>query len=342
MKTAARAGNNKGPEFIRLSPDMQRDVLERGASQSHLNPQLLEKDIWVCWALDAVFRIPDAYAMAFKGGTSLSKAYGAIRRLSEDVDITIDYQSLDPTVDPFQPGLSRTRQKKFSESLKARVQKYLVDAMVPWLEQCLANDGLTKHTVTVEASEGALRVNYPSCADRGEYIAESVLLEFGGRNRTEPHQVMPIHAEIASSFADITFPVAVVPVLSGERTFWEKATLVHAACVRESIRDNPQRQARHWYDLAMLADHMLGCEAVKNRALLRDVVAIKQQFYAYSRFNYDRCLTKGWMLIPDEDQLTLLKADFDAMTSAGMLSENPLAFADVVTRLQTLEAVLNT
>jgi hypothetical protein len=341
MNKPATRGNDTTSNFIRLSPRRQREVLDKGATQSHLSPQLVEKDVWVCWALDAVFRVPDPYDMAFKGGTSLSKGYDAIRRLSEDVDITLDYKSLDPTVDPFDPDLSRTKQKKFSDSLKAKVQTYLVNTMVPWLESRLAADGLEQHTVNVEAGEGALRVNYPSRADRHQYVTESVLLEFGGRNRTEPHKVMRIGADLSPLFPNITFPAAEVPVLAGERTFWEKATLIHAACIRESIKDDPQRQARHWYDLAMLADHALGSGALKDRALLEDVVAIKQQFYAYSKFNYDQCLSREWTLIPGKDQLALLKADFDAMEAAGLLSQNPLPFADVVTRLQVLESELN-
>jgi predicted nucleotidyltransferase component of viral defense system len=97
MNKPATRGNDTTSNFIRLSPRRQREVLDKGATQSHLSPQLLEKDVWVCWALDAVFRVPDPYDMAFKGGTSLSKGYDAIRRLSEDVDITLDYKSLNPT-----------------------------------------------------------------------------------------------------------------------------------------------------------------------------------------------------------------------------------------------------
>ena len=42
--------------------------------------------------------------MAFKGGTSLSKVFGAIARFSEDVDITLDYRGLDGSFDPFAKG----------------------------------------------------------------------------------------------------------------------------------------------------------------------------------------------------------------------------------------------
>ena len=42
--------------------------------------------------------------MAFKGGTSLSKVYGIIDRMSEDVDITLDYRAFGDAFDPFAPA----------------------------------------------------------------------------------------------------------------------------------------------------------------------------------------------------------------------------------------------
>ncbi|MER8929790.1 nucleotidyl transferase AbiEii/AbiGii toxin family protein [Mesorhizobium sp. M0700] len=49
------------------------------------------RDHYVCWALDFLFNGPpaDAVRLYFKGGTSLSKAYGLIDRFSEDIDAGI-------------------------------------------------------------------------------------------------------------------------------------------------------------------------------------------------------------------------------------------------------------
>jgi hypothetical protein len=66
-------------------------ILIEGAEQRL--PQ--HKDVWVCWALETLFSMPNAHPMAFKGGTSLSKVYDIIDRFSEDVDITLDYKHFD-------------------------------------------------------------------------------------------------------------------------------------------------------------------------------------------------------------------------------------------------------
>jgi len=65
--------------------------------------------------LQTLFTLPGRLPMAFKGGTSLSKVFGAIARFSEDVDITLDYRGLDSSFDPFAAGLSNSRLKKFSD-----------------------------------------------------------------------------------------------------------------------------------------------------------------------------------------------------------------------------------
>src|SRR5476651_2009176 len=78
------------PEFFQLSAAERLDALDAVADASGLLPHLLEKDIWVVWALRHLFSGPYAEHLVFKGGTSLSKAYGVIRRFSEDVDLTYD------------------------------------------------------------------------------------------------------------------------------------------------------------------------------------------------------------------------------------------------------------
>lgn len=53
-------------------------------------PQNVEKDFWVCWTLDALFNgLADRPRLLFKGGTSLSKGFGLIKRFSEDIDVTV-------------------------------------------------------------------------------------------------------------------------------------------------------------------------------------------------------------------------------------------------------------
>jgi predicted nucleotidyltransferase component of viral defense system len=71
--------------FLHLSAREKVNALRVGFSASGRPVHLLEKDVWVVWALSTLFESPLGTHLVFKGGTALSKAYKAIRRFSEDV-----------------------------------------------------------------------------------------------------------------------------------------------------------------------------------------------------------------------------------------------------------------
>ena len=75
--------------FQDLSPDDRRDALEVAERNSSHKAHLLEKDVWVVATLGILFEAPFAGHLTFKGGTSLSKVWRAIRRFSEDIDINL-------------------------------------------------------------------------------------------------------------------------------------------------------------------------------------------------------------------------------------------------------------
>ena len=82
--------------FLNLSDAERQEALGVAASNSGRPAHLLEKDVWVVWCLGALFGSPLGEHLVFKGGTSLSKVYGAIRRFSEDVDLTYDIRAIAP------------------------------------------------------------------------------------------------------------------------------------------------------------------------------------------------------------------------------------------------------
>ncbi len=120
--------------FLSLGTRERADILRTAAASAGRFAVVLEKDIWVCWVLHALFSMPDPHPMAFKGGTSLSKVYGVIGRFSEDVDITLDYRAFEDAFDPFAEGASRTATRRFSERLRDRVARYVRDAVAPALD----------------------------------------------------------------------------------------------------------------------------------------------------------------------------------------------------------------
>jgi hypothetical protein len=329
--------------FLHLKAQEQSQIYRALAPQLARSPVVLEKDVWVCWVLQTLFTMPGRLPMAFKGGTSLSKVFGAIARFSEDVDITLDYRGLDGSFDPFAEGVSRNRLKKFSEDLKSFVRDHAHGVVAPHFQRTLAAE-FDAGAFHLEVSDDGeqLRVYYPTVLEAPrDYVGNSVLIEFGGRNITEPNEEHEVRPDIAEHVAELDFPRSNVTVLSPARTFWEKATLMHVECQRDEFRTGAERLSRHWYDLAMLADLVHGKAAVADRALLADVVKHKKVFYNASYANYDACLTGQLRLIPEDAALAALRDDFQRMIGAGMFIGEPPAFDAIVDCLRTLETVIN-
>jgi hypothetical protein len=276
--------------FLQISPEEQAEILQTCAGKLGRRAEHLEKDVWICWVLQGLFTMPGHLPMAFKGGTSLSKVYGAIKRFSEDVDVTVDYKSLDQSIDPFDPKVSRTARDKYTELLKTKLAEHTKNVIRPHFENLVAQ--LTEKTpkpITISDDGEKLFIPYPSRFG----TAESVFLEFGGRNVISPNEEHTLRPYISAALPELQFPEATVRVLVPSRTFWEKATLIHVACIRSDPKLDADRQSRHWHDLGVLADHNIGKIAIPDLRLLQDVVKHKNVFFRAAYTNYEACLVGG-------------------------------------------------
>ncbi len=324
--------------FLQISPEEQAEILQTCAGNFGRRAEQLEKDVWICWVLQGLFTMPSRLPMAFKGGTSLSKVYGAIKRFSEDVDVTVDYKSLDQSIDPFDSKVSRTARDKFNEFLKTKLADHTKNVIRPHFENLVAQ--LTEKPpkpITISDDGEKLFIPYPSRFG----TTESVFLEFGGRNVISPNEELPLRPYIAAELAKLQFPEATVRVLVPSRTFWEKATLIHVACNRSDPKLDADRQSRHWHDLAVLADHNIGKIAIPDRQLLQDVVKHKNVFFRASYTNYEACLSGGLRLIPEAALLRTLRIDYEKMIADGMFEGEPPTFDWIITRLDKLAKEIN-
>lgn len=330
-------------EFLQLDAREQAEIYRALAPQLARSTAVLEKDVWVCWALKTIFSMPGRLRMAFKGGTSLSKVFNAIERFSEDVDITLDYRALNENFDPFGDGLSKSRLKKLSDELKAFVSEHVRAVVAPYFEESLSAEfDAGRCRLEVSGDGEQLLVHYRTVLDAsGGYVANRVLVEFGGRNITEPNEEHDVRPDIAPLATALQYPCARVCVLSPARTFWEKATLIHVECQRTEFRQGAERLSRHWYDLTMLTGLAIGEAALADRALLADVVRHKKVFFNSGSANYDACLDGQLRLIPNDTVLPALREDYLRMIEAGMFTRQPPEFDFIVHRLRDLEDAIN-
>lgn len=323
--------------FLLLSEENKKDVLSMAEAKLNLSAKILEKDVWICWALHELFAVPNHLPMVFKGGTSLSKVFNAIARISEDIDLTIDCTKKFGT-----PADTRSQRDKQREQIGAFVESYIRERIVPHL-QSSADQTFGSNVVRLVQDKDSLQIQYPTVTGSANYLLESVLLEFGGRNKIEPnltHTVTPYMMKLPELFK-IEFPTAKILVLSGQRTFWEKVTLLHDELCRPEIRPNASRLFRHWYDVARIADHEIGIAAINERALLESVVETKSLLYSGSHSKYELCLTKQFKIVPEGSHLTALETDCKAMISSGMFFAESPKFEAVISRIDKLQNELN-
>ncbi|WP_199229699.1 nucleotidyl transferase AbiEii/AbiGii toxin family protein [Azospirillum sp. TSO22-1] len=230
---------------------------------------IIEKDFWVCWTLKRLFELQkgDAPALVFKGGTSLSKAFGAIRRFSEDIDLSFDRADLGYSGerDPEKEGISKKQAGNLIKDLVRDVEKHIAEKLLPALRaaivQHLGEPTNGEWSLEIDADDSqTVNFHYPAALSRTEYngmayITPRVKLELGARGDPWPTEAKAIRPYAADDFPDFfDDPDCTVTVLSARRTFWEKATALHAEAHRPKDSPTPQYFSRHYYDFAMLLD----------------------------------------------------------------------------------------
>ncbi|AHF89859.1 hypothetical protein OPIT5_06055 [Opitutaceae bacterium TAV5] len=332
---------------LRLTP-LQRAELYRAASQKlGFGEVIVEKDFWVCWMLHQLFTLPGiGEHLIFKGGTSLSKVWKAIARFSEDIDVSLsrDWLGFTGSRDP-ENAISGKKQRAGIENLAAACAEKINAEILPALRTRAAGVlGPDGWTIAIDADDPqTLHFKYPSTLGEDSpqaYVRREVKIEFGARSDAWPAEEKTILPYVAEVYPDtITDSGVAIKVLSIERTFWEKATILHAEAHREESKATPTRFSRHYADLAALADHANAADALGRDDLRARVVEHKQVFFAAGWAKYSTAVPGTFRLVPPDYRLATLQDDYRAMQE--MFFGRPRAWAEIVERLRTLEAAIN-
>jgi len=334
--------------FLQLSEEDKVAVLRTAASSSGRSGPLLEKDVWVVWALSTLFESPLGNHLVFKGGTALSKAYKAIRRFSEDVDLTYDIRALAPELvakapqgfDAIPP--TRSQEKKWSDEIrKELLPAWLRDHAHPIVEAAMAGLSGVRSRVT----DGCIFIDYEPLIAPSRYALPSVMLEFGARSTGEPSSVRRVRCDIQEFVQNVSFPVAEPRVMEIERIFWEKATAAHVYCVQGEAGLS-QRFSRHFHDLTRL--HQEGClpGAIAAREVAEAVAVHKNAFFAEkdangNRIDYLEVVRGGITLVPTGNAYDALRVDYRRMVQEGLFVEEPESFEQTMTNCALIQEELN-
>ena len=332
--------------YLGLSSDDPKEALALAASRSGRPAHLLEKDVMVVWALGVLGTSRFDKHLAFKGGTSLSKAYGSIERFSDDIDLTYDVREIAPDlVAKTESGWPETnsQQKAWAKEIRARLDRWIETDIAPVFETAIADaklDGKVELT-----GGGSLTIAYGALTVGTGYVLPRVLLEFGARATGEPAERKSITYDAAPFLAKIEFPTATPRVMLATRTFWEKATAIHIFCRQGRFRGG-DRFARHWYDIVRLDDAGIAGASIADRALAQEVANHKQLFFAEKdeagqAISYSAAVGGGLLLAPRGEARTALAGDYARVVADGLILGEAPAFDALMQRCDDLAARAN-
>jgi hypothetical protein len=156
---------------------------------------------------------------------------------------------------------------------------------------------------------------------------------------------VPFEEKLISCYAAEEFPDVFdetqcsVKVVKVERTFWDKATILHHEAHRPDDNPQPPRYSRHYYDLAKLAESAVRKAALTDLKLLENVVEFKQRFYPRAWARYDLARPGTFRLIPEGKVLATVEADYRAMQN--MIFWDVPSFESIMKSLQSLQDEIN-
>ena len=271
---------------LQLTSKQRVELFESAALKTGMDAVILEKDFWVCWTLKELFRLPTiGEHLIFKGGTSLSKVFKIIERFSEDIDVSIDrsFLGFGGANEP-EAGASNKEKQRRIEALKAACQQKIAGELLPALEAAIKSkvrrdEKWSLRSDDEDPDKQTLLFDYPTsfAPDATGYIRRAVKIEMGARADHWPCETKTVTPYVAEQFPQgFKEPSCAVKVLSVERTFWEKATILHAEFHRPADKPMPERFSRHYGDFYELIHKGVSKSATAKLELLARVAAAQE------------------------------------------------------------------
>jgi hypothetical protein len=319
--------------FIGMTQERRNLVCTQTGARLNLAEVAVEKDFWVCWTLDKLFRLPRlGEQLTFKGGTSLSKGWKLIEWFSEDIDIVINRGVLgfDGDTAP-ETAASKKQAKKLLAALREASQQCVREHIRPALQQTMAVDMPASLIWDLSADPAdpdgqTLLFNYPTAFPSGSaYLRRAVKIEMGARSDTDPSETITISPYISDAFPDL-LPEGKIEVraVMPKRTFWEKAMLLHEETFRPAGgKRRKEYMARHYYDLCRLIEAGVASEAMADDELFTQVASHRSVFFRQNWVDYSTLIRGKLRIIPTDDQMPDWRSDYNTMQREMFFGEAP-------------------
>lgn len=323
--------------WIKLSDTDRRTILEQTSVRNGYIVQAVEKDWWVTTVLEALFSLPFANQLSFKGGTSLSKCWGTIQRFSEDIDIAVTREQLGFTgvlsKNQINDRVRRALCSFVREELPERVNNLLLSMGIP--REWFRTEVITTSVSTVDPE--SIYIHFNSLFPAVEYMPASVKIEVSGRSMSEPVETVEIKSLVAGQFpaapyADTAFSVRAV---AAKRTFLEKTFLLHETFHQPGVPPRVERMSRHLYDLEKMMDTQVETDALADTALYRDILEFRRHYIGLKDFDYNTLWPATLSFLPSAEQAAAWETDYRSMQT-NMIPGQSRPYAELIERLTEL------
>ncbi|MGM9748149.1 MAG: nucleotidyl transferase AbiEii/AbiGii toxin family protein [Candidatus Cryptobacteroides sp.] len=312
-------------------------------SAANALPRLaVEKDWWVVIVLKALSQTSYAPLMSFKGGTSLSKGWNLIFRMSEDIDIAIRREgrfSISGTSKNQLAKARRVARHYIVRELPAELTAALMDLgakefeVVP--EIAVERNGEMKE-LRADTHPSVLYVNYKSIVpETSEYVVSRVKIELSCLSMDEPVEKKTIRSFIAESVPNSEELAVDFPTVVPTRTFLEKLFLLHEEFQRPKPRS--LRMSRHLYDLEKLMDTDFGLAALQDKFLYNEIIQHRNVFNHIDEVDYTTHCPEKVKFLPPIELIDDWHKDYDSLMKHFLYSnQENLSFEQLMKRMTEL------
>lgn len=319
-------------EFHKLSEEEKRTIFATAGEREGLPAYAIEKDWWVVQTLRTVFQMEVGKHLLFKGGTSLSKAWGLINRFSEDIDLALNREFLN-----FDSGLISKSQVK---RLRTKSFEYITESFYQNLQKAFTEQGFENLAFTYEnLGDGdqdpvSILVQYPALIDHPEYIQSRVKVEIGSRSLKDPYSHRSFRSIIGNLFSDKPFADddITIPCINPERTYLEKLFLLHEEFQKPEDRIRVNRLSRHLYDIFQIA-HSAYKDKAHNPDLITEIIAHRERFNGMKGVDYSSHFPPNLDSIPPDEYIDAWKADYKRMQDEMIPGDSP-SFDEIIAKVK--------
>lgn len=298
-----------------LNDTDRRIMFLNTAEKKNLHPAIVEKDFWVCYILDFLFnRSTYKKSFVFKGGTSLSMAYHLIERFSEDIDLILDWRTIHYNEEEIWMERSNNKQDQYNKRLNQAAAVFIGGDLITSLIKEMSEELSFYPDFFVDKDDvQVLNFAYPHIFDEG-YIRPEIRLEIGPVAEWTPSHEVEIRSMAAEEYERVFVrPSTMVLTIDAERTFWEKATILHKIAHFPEGKKLPIRYARHYYDLYRMSLSPIKQSAFDRKELLERDILFKTKFYYSKNASYETASLGEITLKPPERLIPEIRSDYERM-----------------------------